>query len=76
MTLQCIQIARVADLSGERPSGKEALFRCPRHDDHHPSLSINREKNVWLYGPCGKSGNACELAAFILGIDSNNRCFA
>ena len=55
MTLQCIKIARAADLPGERSSGKEVLFRCPRHDDHHPSLSINPGKNVWLCGPCGKS---------------------
>lgn len=72
MTLQCIEIARTADLTGERVSGREVLFRCPRHDDHHPSLSINPGKNVWLCGPCGKSGNAWELAAFISGIDPGN----
>ena len=49
------------------------LFQCPCHDDQHPSLSINPEKNCWLCGPCGKSGNAWELAAFISGHDPDNR---
>jgi hypothetical protein len=73
MTLQCLQIARAAELSGERSSGKEVLFLCPQHDDHNPSLSISPEKNVWLCGPCGKSGNAWNLAAFISGVDPDDR---
>jgi hypothetical protein len=73
MTLQCIEVARAAGLLGERPSGKELLFRCLRHEDRHPSLSINPGKNCWLCGPCGKSGNAWELAAFLSGNDPLNR---
>lgn len=73
MTLQCLQIAHAAELSGERSSGKEVLFLCPQHNDHNPSLSISPEKNVWLCGPCGKSGNAWNLAAFISGVDLDDR---
>ncbi len=73
MTLQCIEIARAAALLGGRYLGREMLFRCPRHDDQHPSLSINPEKNCWLCGPCGKSGNAWDLAAFISGLHPDNR---
>lgn len=29
---------------------------CPFHDDHAPSLSVNREKNVWHCFGCGKGG--------------------
>jgi putative DNA primase/helicase len=73
MTLQCIEVARAAGIFSEKPSGKEMLFRCPRHEDRHPSLSINPGKNCWLCGPCGKSGNAWELAAFLSGNDPLNR---
>jgi hypothetical protein len=73
MTLQCIDVAQAAVLLGGKRSGRELLFQCPCHDDQHPSLSINPEKNCWLCGPCGKSGNAWELAAFISGNDPDNR---
>lgn len=73
MTLQCIEVARAAILLGGRRAGREMLFRCPCHDDQHPSLSINPEKNCWLCGPCGKSGNAWELAAFISGNDPDDK---
>lgn len=73
MTLQCLEIARSATLAGGIRSGREILFKCPCHDDRHPSLSINPEKNCWLCGPCGKSGNAWELAAFISGNDPDSR---
>jgi hypothetical protein len=38
-----------------------------------PAFLINPEKNCWLCGPCGKSGNAWDLAAFISGNDPNDR---
>jgi len=56
-----------------RRVGQELLWRCPRHDDKHPSLSINSRKNVWLCGPCGASGNAWELATFLSGHDPSDK---
>ncbi len=73
MTLRCLEVARAASVADGIRSGREILFTCPCHDDKHPSLSINPEKNCWLCGPCGKSGNAWELAAFISGNDPDNR---
>ena len=49
--------------------GDELHFLCPRNDDHRPSLTINRRKDVWLCGPCGASGNAWQLGAFLFGLD-------
>ncbi len=73
MNLKCIEIAHAANLRGEKKQGREILFLCPQHDDHNPSLTINPDKNAWLCGPCGKGGNAWALAAFILGVDPNNK---
>jgi hypothetical protein len=73
MNLSCIEVARAADLQPGRKQGKEVLFACPRHADQHPSLTINPDKNVWLCGPCGKSGTAWELAAFIAGLTPDDR---
>ncbi len=69
----CLQVAQAARLTGYHKSGAEVAFCCPRHDDEHPSLLINTEKNGWLCGPCGKEGNYWDLAAFLRGCDSNDK---
>ncbi len=73
MTLQCIDIARAWLGEPAFRTGHEFLYRCTRHGDEHPSLKINARKNVWLCGPCGASGNAWKLAAFLIGCDPNDR---
>jgi putative DNA primase/helicase len=65
----CVDVARAARLEGGRKSGHELRYRCPNHADRDPSLSINPDKDAWLCGPCGASGNAWTLAAFLSGID-------
>ena len=51
----------IADLTGEHPRqrGRELVVRCPFHDDKHPSLRVNDERNhgVWCCDPCGKGGD-------------------
>lgn len=73
VTIDCIAIAEAAQLGPGKKSGAEILFRCPNHEDRDPSLSINPSKNLWLCGPCGKSGNYWELAAFLASVDPENK---
>ena len=73
MKLTCEAVARSALGIPVGSRGAELLFRCPRHDDLHPSLQINPKKNVWLCGPCGVGGNEWELAAFLVGCDPSDR---
>ena len=51
----------IADLTDEQPIRRErdVLVRCPFHDDTHPSLRIDDEKNggVWRCDPCAKGGD-------------------
>jgi hypothetical protein len=42
--------------------GRETAFRCPLHDDRHPSLLVDLEKGVWHCFPCGVGGDVVELA--------------
>ena len=65
--LTCLNVASAANLGRPKKSGDEYAFTCPNHDDKHPSLKVNSQKNCWLCGPCGESGNAWELAAFLSG---------
>lgn len=66
-------IARAALGEPAKKSGAELLWRCPRHADEHPSLQINAKKNVFLCAPCNASGTAWALAAFIAGVDANDK---
>jgi len=44
-----------------RPGGDELIGLCPIHDDHEPSLVVNRRKNVWnCLGACGKGGDVIQ----------------
>ena len=42
--------------------GDERTVRCPFHDDHHPSLRVNIEKQLWRCDPCDVGG---DVFAFI-----------
>lgn len=37
--------------------GRNYFAVCPFHDDHNPSLSINKEKNIFKCFVCGTSGD-------------------
>ncbi len=37
--------------------GRNYFAICPFHDDHNPSLSINKEKNIFKCFVCGTSGD-------------------
>jgi len=46
----------------DRPGGQgEMIGLCPIHDDHEPSLVVNRRKNVWnCLGACGQGGDVIQ----------------
>lgn len=66
MTFSCFDLA-AATLGSYQQKGREAAFRCPNHDDSHPSLLVNPKKDCWICGPCAVGGSAWKLAAFISG---------
>lgn len=78
VNLTCEAVAR-AGLGEPAKRGKaELLYRCPHPEGHkngdsHPSLKINPKKNVWACFPCGASGTAWKLAAFLAGVDAGDK---
>ncbi len=48
--------------------GDEIAFRCPAHDDRHPSASWNETKGAWTCHACGAHGGYVDLAQR-LGVD-------
>lgn len=72
-SLSCLRIAQSVINEPPRKSGAELLFRCPRHDDQRPSLSVNTAKNVWMCGPCGKGGTGWQLAAFLFDLSPDDK---
>ncbi|MFH1682143.1 MAG: phage/plasmid primase, P4 family [Candidatus Eisenbacteria bacterium] len=47
---------------GGRRVGAELRFRCPAHDDEHPSADFNESKATWTCRVCGAGGGALDLA--------------
>jgi CHC2 zinc finger/Toprim-like len=42
--------------------GNRLLWRCPYHDDKHPSLTIDTNKCMWKCYACDEGGDAVKLA--------------
>src|SRR6478735_11777470 len=54
------------NLLGDRTgNGINAMYRCPLHEDKHPSLSANREEGLWKCHSCGASGGITWLAHLV-----------
>lgn len=49
-------------------SGEEAIACCPKHNDRHPSWSLNLKSGAHHCFSCGFSGNLASLVAFLLGL--------
>jgi DNA primase len=51
----------IVDIIGEYiplvQKGKNYFGLCPFHDDHNPSMSVSREKQIYTCFVCGASGN-------------------
>lgn len=54
----------ISDILGVpiRETRKDALVRCPFHDDRHASLSIDLEQGWWICFACGARGGIQSLA--------------
>lgn len=72
----------IVDIIGQyislQQKGREYVGKCPFHNDNHPSLKVNPEKNIWKCFPCDRGGTAYdfvkqygELTGRNLKIDSN-----
>ncbi len=71
--LSCEAVAQAVLGAPLRKVGRELAWRCPNHHDTNPSLQVNPGKNVWLCGPCGTSGSAWSLAAFLANLDPSDK---
>ncbi|MBN2422896.1 hypothetical protein JXB41_06730, partial [Candidatus Woesearchaeota archaeon] len=49
-------------------NSNEYRGRCPFHDDKNPSLSVNREKEVFKCFGCGKSGSVIDAVTYFENI--------
>lgn len=50
------------------PQGKNYFGVCPFHDDHSPSMSVSKEKQVYKCFSCGASGNVFTFVQNYLNI--------
>jgi DNA primase len=52
-----------------RRIGREEMGSCPLHDDQHPSLRVNPDKQVWYCDPCGTGGDVIRFVELVEGVD-------
>lgn len=71
--LTCEAIARAVLGEATKRTGAELLRHCPRHKDKHESLSVNPKKDVFMCAPCGVTGKAWALAAFLSGVSADDK---
>jgi len=65
-----LRIEQVAARYGEvRKSGANYTMRCPFHDDHHPSLTLNPLRQTFKCFACGASGDVITLVMKQEGCD-------
>src|SRR5215813_4700037 len=48
-----------------RKVGREYHGLCPLHDDRHPSLRVNQEKQAWYCDPCGAGGDVIRFIELV-----------
>jgi DNA primase len=49
--------------------GKNFMGLCPFHEDHNPSLSVDREKGLYNCFGCGESGDVFDLVEKMKGLN-------
>lgn len=72
--LEVVAIAQAAGLHEGPARGGEHYFACPRHEDAHPSLAANPDKNHWYCRVCKHGGRSgWSLAAWCAGVNPDDK---
>ncbi len=56
-----LEVVQRLGLGTPAKKGREFAVRCPLHDDHHPSMSLDTAKGLWFCFPCGEGGDGIKL---------------
>src|SRR3954447_25489859 len=67
-----VDLARVATAllgPAAKRQGRRLLWRCPFHDDCHPSFEVDTQRGTWRCWPCDLGGDAPALAMKLNGVD-------
>ncbi|KAA1259350.1 DNA primase [Rubripirellula obstinata] len=51
------------------PQGRNFVTRCPWHNDHRPSMTINQERQSWKCWPCDIGGDVFSFVMRRDGVD-------
>ena len=52
-----------------QPQGRNFVTRCPWHNDHRPSMTINQERQSWKCWPCDIGGDVFSFVMRRDGVD-------
>ncbi len=52
-----------------QPQGRNFVARCPWHNDHRPSMTVNQERQTWKCWPCDIGGDVFSFVMRRDGVD-------
>lgn len=64
----------ISRYTGLRKAGKEYIGRCPFHQDKHPSLQVNQEKQLFYCFSCQRKGDLINFIMQIEDLDTKRAC--
>lgn len=64
----------ISRYTGLRKAGKEYIGKCPFHQDNHPSLQVNREKQLFYCFSCLRKGDVVNFIMQIENLDTKQAC--
>ena len=56
-----VDVVRRLGLGDPVNQGKRLVLRCPLHEDHRPSMSLDPDKGLWYCFPCAEGGDGIRL---------------
>ncbi len=67
---QAVDIVDIVGATLEiHPQGRNFVTRCPWHNDHRPSMTINQERQSWKCWPCDIGGDVFSFVMRRDGVD-------
>jgi len=64
----------ISRYTGLRKVGKEYIGKCPFHQDNHPSLQVNQDKQVFYCFSCQRKGDVVNFIMQIEGLTIKEAC--
>ena len=64
----------ISRYTGLRKAGKEYVGKCPFHQENHPSLQVNQQKQLFYCFSCQRKGDVINFVMQIENLNTKQAC--